>query len=92
MAQTAFVRARIDEKIRNDAAEVLAGIGLSVSDAVRMTLTRVARVGEMHFDIKVPNETTLRALKESRALMAGRGKKFKSAKELFKSLDKKIQK
>ncbi len=92
MAQTAFVRARIDEKIRDEAAEVLAGMGLTVSDAVRMTLTRVARDGAMPFDIKVPNATTRRALRESVALMAGRGKKFKSAEELFKSLDKKTRK
>jgi DNA-damage-inducible protein J len=40
MAATAFVRARIDEAIKDEAAEVLAEMGLTVSDVVRMTLTR----------------------------------------------------
>ncbi|HUB85609.1 MAG TPA: type II toxin-antitoxin system RelB/DinJ family antitoxin, partial [Rhizomicrobium sp.] len=39
MASTAFVRARIDEKLRDEASEVLAEFGLTVSDVVRMTLT-----------------------------------------------------
>ena len=91
MAQTAFVRARIDEKIRNDAAEVLASIGLTVSDAVRLTLTRVAKDGEMPFEIKRPNAVTRAALRESVRILGSKGKKFKTAEELFKSLDKNLK-
>ena len=40
MASTAFVRARIDERLKDEAAAVLAEMGLTVSDVVRMTLTR----------------------------------------------------
>ena len=43
MAATAFVRARIDETLKDEAAAVLAELGLTVSDVVRMTLTRVAK-------------------------------------------------
>lgn len=89
MAQTAFVRARIDEKIRDDAAEVLAGMGLTVSDAVRMTLTRVAREGTFAAELKIPNATTRAAMRESRRLMNSGRPGFKTAKELFESLDKK---
>lgn len=42
MAANAFVRARIDETLKNEAAAVLAGMGLTVSDLVRITLTKVA--------------------------------------------------
>ncbi len=91
MAQTAFVRARIDEKIRDDAAEVLATMGLTVSDAVRLTLTRVANDGEMPFDVNRPNAVTRAAMRESRKLMASRRPGFKTAEELFKSLDKKLK-
>jgi DNA-damage-inducible protein J len=42
MTSTAFVRARIDEQVKDEASEVLAEFGLTVSDIVRMTLTRVA--------------------------------------------------
>jgi len=40
MAATAFVRARIDEKLKEEAAAVLADMGLTVSDVVRIVLTR----------------------------------------------------
>lgn len=47
----ATVRARIDEDIRNHATEVLASMGLTVSDAIRMLLTRVARDEAFPFDL-----------------------------------------
>ena len=47
MAVTALVQARIDPAIRDRAAEVLAGMGLTVSEAVRILLTRVAREGAL---------------------------------------------
>lgn len=43
MASGAFVRTRIDERLKDEAAAVLAEMGLTVSDVVRMTLTRVAK-------------------------------------------------
>ncbi len=43
MAANAIVRARIDETLKNEAADVLAGMGLTVSDLIRITLTKVAR-------------------------------------------------
>ena len=49
------VRARIDEGIKVEAANVLAGMGLSVSDAIRMLLTRIAVDKALPFDInRVP--------------------------------------
>src|SRR3546814_8549985 len=55
MAATAFVRARIDETLKDEAAAVLAELGLTVSDVVRMTLTRVAKDHALPFELKVPN-------------------------------------
>ena len=69
MAATAFVRARIDEAIKDEAAEVLAEMGLTVSDVVRMTLTRVARDRALPFELKIPNPETRKAMKESHAMM-----------------------
>jgi len=43
MASNAFVRARIDERLKNEAAAVLSELGLTVSDVVRITLTRIAK-------------------------------------------------
>jgi DNA-damage-inducible protein J len=45
MVSTSIVRARIDEKLKNEATKVLSEFGLSVSDVVRMALTRVVKTG-----------------------------------------------
>ena len=61
------VRARIDKATKEEAEAVLAEIGLTVSDAVRLLLIRVAREGALPFDPFVPNEETIAAMKEARA-------------------------
>ncbi len=47
MAATALVQTRIDPAVRDKAAEVLDGMGMTVSDAVRILLTRVAKEGAL---------------------------------------------
>jgi DNA-damage-inducible protein J len=61
------VRARIDRATKEEAEAVLAAIGLTVSDAVRLLLIRVAREGALPFDPFVPNKETIAAMKEARA-------------------------
>lgn len=51
MASTDVVRARIDGHIKEEATNVLAQMGLSVSDAIRMLLTRVATDKALPFDV-----------------------------------------
>ena len=87
MAATAFVRARIDEAIKDEAAEVLAEMGLTVSDVVRMTLTRVAKERALPFELKIPNAETRASMEESRAMMQARNARFADAQELFNALD-----
>ena len=87
MAATAFVRARIDEAIKDEAAEVLAEMGLTVSDVVRMTLTRVAKDRALPFELKAPNPETRKAMEESRTMMQKRQARFADAQELFNALD-----
>ena len=84
---TTFVRARIDEKLKAEASEVLAEFGLTVSDIVRMTLTRVAKDQAVPLELKVPNEETRAAIRESRALMKKHNARFSNAKDIFKALD-----
>jgi len=67
MAANEVVQARIDGAIKKEAAAVLATIGLTVSDAVRLMLTRVAREHALPFDPLIPNETTIAAMREARA-------------------------
>ena len=54
------VRARIDERVKKEAAQVLENMGLSVSAAIRMMLVRVAAEKAMPFEVKVPNAVTAR--------------------------------
>ena len=88
MAASAFVRARIDERLKDEAAAVLAEMGLTVSDVVRMTLTRVAKDKALPFELKVPNAETRAAIEESRAMMKARRARFNDGQELFDALDK----
>jgi len=66
MAANAVVRARIDEHIKEEASVVLAAMGLTVSDAFRILLTRVAHEKALPFEPMVPNATTIEAMKEAR--------------------------
>jgi DNA-damage-inducible protein J len=65
MAATAFVRARIDETLKNEATAVLAGMGLTVSDVVRIALTKIAKEKALPFDMRVPNALTAETLAKS---------------------------
>jgi DNA-damage-inducible protein J len=66
MAANALVQARIDGAVKDEAAAVLAAMGLTVSDAVRLLLTKVAREHALPFDPLIPNEETIEAMKEAR--------------------------
>ena len=56
------VRARIDEKIKEEAAAVLDTIGLTVSDAFRLMMIRIAVDKRLPFDPLIPNEETIAAM------------------------------
>ena len=84
MTATTFVRARVDEALKNEAAIVLAGMGLTVSDVVRIALTKIAKEKALPFDMRVPNKLTAETLAKSE-----RGEdvhRAKDANDLFKQL------
>lgn len=83
MAESSIVRARIDERTKNEAAAVLSEIGLTLSDAVRLMLVRVAREKALPFNPLIPNAETVAAM---RSLDAGRGAKFKTIGDLLTDL------
>jgi DNA-damage-inducible protein J len=66
MTANSVVRARIDERTKNEAAAVLDAIGLTVSDAFRLMMVRIAREKALPFEPLVPNGETLAAMKEAR--------------------------
>jgi DNA-damage-inducible protein J len=66
MTQNSVVRARIDEATKTEAAAVLASMGLSLSDAFRLLLKRVAAEKALPFEPLVPNDETIAAMKAAR--------------------------
>jgi DNA-damage-inducible protein J len=84
MASDTVVRARIDGRVKEKAAKVLADMGLSVSDAIRLLLIRVASEKALPFEIKVPNAETRAAMAE---LEEGASASFDSVAELMADLN-----
>jgi DNA-damage-inducible protein J len=84
MTANAVVRARIDEQIKNEATAVLAAVGLTVSDAFRLMLTRVARDKALPFEPLIPNDETIAAMREARQ---GKLKSFDTIEALMADLN-----
>jgi len=80
---TTMVHIRVDEKLKQKAGKALAAMGMSLSDAVRLLLVRVAAEQALPFEIRVPNATTVKALQ---AAEKRKGKKFSSPGALFRDL------
>ena len=83
MASDTVIRARIDAVTKAKASKALAEMGLSLSDAIRILMIRVAEEKRLPFDMEVPNAETRKAMRE---LDKGKGKRFKTAEALFKDL------
>ena len=84
IAADTYVRARIDTDTKDRASEALQAMGLSISDAIRLLMLRVADERRLPFAVKAPNATTRKAMKE---LDAGKGKKFSNINALMADLN-----
>jgi len=82
--QKAVVRARIDETTKEAAATVLATMGLTMSDAFRMMVTRIAAEKALPFDPLVPNDETIAAMEAARR---GETTKVGGIDDLFQDLN-----
>ena len=83
MASDTVVRARIDSRTKDKASAALEAMGLSVSDAIRLLLMRIAEERRLPFEVKVAKPSTSKAIRE---LEEGRGKRFADADALFRDL------
>jgi len=79
-----YVRARIDTATKERAADALEAMGLSISDAIRLLMLRVADERRLPFEVKVPNVRTRKAIAE---LESGKGKKFSSIDSFMEDLN-----
>jgi len=66
MPANSVVRARIDKRVKDEAAAVLAAVGLTVSDAFRLMMVRIANDKALPFEPLVPNAKTIEAMKAAR--------------------------
>ena len=76
----AVIRARVDLSVKEEAEEILEAVGLSPSEAVRLFLKQVTLHRGLPFDLRIPNEETVEAL---RAAERGEGEVYTDAKELM---------
>jgi DNA-damage-inducible protein J len=67
MTANALVQTRINRAVKDEASAVLATMGLTVSDAVRLLLTRVAHDKALPFEPLIPNAETIAAMQEARS-------------------------
>jgi DNA-damage-inducible protein J len=81
MSENSVVRARIDERIKNEAAAVLSAMGLTVSDAFRLMMVRIAKEKALPFAPLVPNAETIEAARRGDVVVVG------SHEELVASLN-----
>lgn len=82
-----YVRARIDSETKQKAVTSLDAMGLTVSDAIRILLKRIADEGKFPFELRVPNKVTLEAMNEPVANMAT----FDTTEELMEWLNEEDQ-
>lgn len=78
-----YVRARIDAGTKERAAAALDAMGLSVSDAIRLLMLRVADERRLPFEVKAPSKSSRHALAE---IEAGKVKSFASVDDLMADL------
>jgi DNA-damage-inducible protein J len=79
-----YVRARIDAATKDRATDALEAMGLSVSDAIRLLMFRVADERCLPFAVKVPNVATKKAIEE---LESGKGHHYATVNDLMAELN-----
>jgi DNA-damage-inducible protein J len=84
MGENSVVRARIDEATKQEAAAVLAAMGLTLSDAFRLMVKRIATEKVLPFEPLVPNAETIAAMREARA---GGLPRFTNTADLLRELN-----
>lgn len=87
-AQTSMLHVRVDDKTKAQATQTLAGMGLSVSDAVRLFLRRVVIDQAFPLELKAPNAQTRAAMAEADKIARSRRVRFNTADALFADLEK----
>lgn len=83
MSKTAMIRARMEPGLKEEAEQVLAEVGLTPTEAIRLFYRQVSLQGGLPFEVRVPNAATRAAMAEART--AKKLKTFKSASALVRA-------
>ncbi len=84
MSKTATVRARLEPKLKDEVEGILSHLGLTASETIHLLYRQIRLQGGLPFDVRIPNELTVRTLNETKA---GKNvKSFRSKKELYADL------
>jgi len=83
MGATAIVQATVEASLKDQASAVLAEIGMTVEDAVRLLLTQVVEKHDLPLSLHIPNAETIAAMREADS---GKGKRYTSLEELFSDM------
>lgn len=86
--KTAEIRSRIEPSLKEQSSEVLASLGLDMSDAIRLFLRQVVEVQGLPFEVRKPNRETVAAMIEAREMAKDHKARFDNANGLFDALDK----
>jgi len=65
VAKTAMITTRVDPDLKADAEKVLNKLGISTTEAINLFLSQVRLRRGLPFDVKIPNKTTLKAMKDA---------------------------
>jgi len=84
MATTTMIHVRLEDSLKKEASTALEAMGLSLSDAIRVFLTRVAAEQQLPFALRVPNTETRQAMEEARTISKAR---FDNPQELLDALE-----
>jgi DNA-damage-inducible protein J len=79
------INARIDPALKQTAEAIFSRLGMSSGEAIRMFYAQVALNHGMPFPVRIPNRETRKSLADAKK---GKGKRYKSTKELFESWDR----
>ena len=85
--QTSMLHVRVDDATKIKASEALGTLGLSMSEAVRLFLHRVAQDQAFPLELKVPNAKTVAAMSEADEIARAHQARFLNADELFADLE-----
>lgn len=65
MAKTAMITTRVEPELKAEAEKVLSKLGISTTDAINLFLSQVRLRKGLPFDVKIPNRTTLKAMRDA---------------------------